>query len=121
MSISRKSFVNGSIVSALVIATGCAADDDGDEGADESEGGGDCSGGATANIATNHGHSASVSGADITAGAAKSYDIMGSSSHTHSISLSAADMTTLAGGASVMVTSTSGGADGHTHAVTLLC
>ncbi|HWB81366.1 MAG TPA: hypothetical protein VG755_40665 [Nannocystaceae bacterium] len=121
MTISRKSFVNGSIVSALVIATGCAADDDdGEDGADES-GGGDCSGGATANIGTNHGHSASVSGADVAAGAAKSYDITGSSPHSHMISLSAGDMATLAGGASVMVTSTSGGADGHTHAVTLLC
>jgi hypothetical protein len=118
--ITRKQFVQRSITAAIVVASGCSSDDANDEGAGES-GDADCSSGATGNISANHGHSASVPAADITAGAAKDYDITGTASHSHTISLDAMDMANLAGGASVMVTSTAGGTDGHTHDVTLLC
>ncbi len=115
--ITRKQFVSGGMVAAIVVASGCASDDA--EDGDESEGGSDCAGGADGNISGNHGHTASVSAADITAAAAKDYDIMGSSAHSHTISVSAAQMGELAAGDSVTVTSTM--AAGHTHDVTLAC
>jgi hypothetical protein len=116
--ITRKQFVQGSITAAIVVATGCSSDDTGDESGNES-GGADCSMGADGSISANHGHTASVPAADITAGAAKDYDIMGTATHTHTISLDATQMGNLAAGASVTVTSSS--ANNHTHDVTLLC
>jgi hypothetical protein len=122
-SITRKQFLQGGVVTAIVVsALGCASDDDtGDDGNadDSSGGGGDCSGGADGVISGNHGHSANVPAADITGAAAHDYDIMGTATHTHTISVSAAQMASLAGGDGVMVTSTM--TAGHTHDVTLSC
>lgn len=72
-----------------------------------------------ATIGTNHGHRLEIPPADIAAGSERTYDIRGSSGHAHSVTVSAANFATLAGGETVMLTSTSGG--GHTHAVTLVC
>lgn len=72
-------------------------------------------------IANNHpqAHTIEVTPADVEAGVEKLYDIMGASMHTHSVTVTAADFTTLAGGGSVMITSTMGGQ--HTHVVTVTC
>jgi hypothetical protein len=70
-------------------------------------------------IGTNHGHVLVVPPADVTAGVDRTYDIQGSSRHAHSVTISAANFATLAGGGTVMVTSTNGAA--HTHAVTVVC
>ncbi len=97
---------------------GCGDDGGGGGGG----GGGDGGGGScrpSASIGSNHGHTMVVSRADVEAGEGKSYDITGSSSHAHGVMLSASHFATLAGGGTVMVTSTSGG--GHTHAVTVTC
>ena len=119
----RRSFLRAAAATTVVgVALGCSADEDDDDTAADSEGGdADCSGGADGTIAGNHGHTASVSSADITAAAGKTYSIMGSSPHDHEITLGADDMAALASGMSVMVNSTSGGGDGHTHQVTLSC
>ena len=60
-----------------------------------------------------------VSAADVSAGAAKTYDILGTADHTHSVSLSAANFTSLQNGQSVNVSSTSGNA--HTHTILVMC
>lgn len=119
--ITRKQFLSVTVAAIVVPSLGCDDGDASNEGdaEGEEEGGGDCSAGADGTIASNHGHAASVPAADITAAAAKDYDIMGSSPHTHTISLSTADFAALAAGERVTVTSSSGG--GHTHGVTLEC
>ena len=73
----------------------------------------------TATIGANHGHSITVTAADITAGVDKTYDIKGTSAHPHAVTVSAAMFTMLKAGMAIMVTSTVGGA--HTHAVTVTC
>lgn len=73
----------------------------------------------TAAIGANHGHTITVSAADIMAGVDKTYDIKGSSAHPHSVMVSAAMFTMLKAGMAIMVTSTLVG--GHTHAVTVTC
>jgi hypothetical protein len=70
-------------------------------------------------IGTNHGHVLTVPPADVAAGADQTYDIRGTSGHTHSVTITAANFATLAGGGTVMVTSSNGAA--HTHAVTVIC
>ncbi len=72
-----------------------------------------------ATIGTNHGHVLMVPPADVSAGTERTYDIRGTSGHTHSVTLTAANFATLAGGGTVMVTSSNGAA--HTHAVTVVC
>lgn len=78
----------------------------------------ECIQGSTA-ISSNHGHTMTVSEADVTAGASKTYNIQGSSAHAHSVTLTAAHFTMLKANRSVTVVSTSGGA--HTHNVTVTC
>jgi len=75
--------------------------------------------GTIATIGTNHGHSITVTAADITAGVDKTYDIKGGSAHPHSVVISAAMFTMLKAGMSIMVASTVGG--GHTHSVMVTC
>lgn len=70
-------------------------------------------------IGANHGHVIVVSGADITAGVDKTYDIKGGSTHAHAVTVSAAMFTMLKAGMAIMVTSTVG--SGHTHPVTVTC
>jgi len=79
--------------------------------------------GCTVMIAANHVHAPHalvVPMEDVTAGAEKVYDIMGTAPHTHTITVTADMMTMLkAGGTMVMVTSTE--AEQHTHVVTITC
>lgn len=70
-------------------------------------------------IASNHGHTLTVSQADVTAGTLKMYSIKGTSAHDHTVTVSEGNFTTLRAGGTVQLTSTSGG--GHTHGVTIVC
>lgn len=79
-----------------------------------------CAGGAgNITIGSNHGHTLTVSQADIKAGVDKTYDITGSSSHPHTVTLTAADFATLAAGQTVDKTSSTDSA--HSHSVTVAC
>jgi hypothetical protein len=120
-SMTRKEFLHTGLAAMVAIPlVACSSDDGNDTAADGSgDGGGDCSGGATANIANNHGHVVDVTGSDISAGAAKDYDMMGTASHTHTLSVSADDMANLVAGMSVSLTSSV--TAGHSHGVTLSC
>ena len=75
--------------------------------------------GTQSSISANHGHSLTVSVADVQAGAARTYSIQGTSSHDHMVTLTAADFTSLQGNNSITVSSTAD--DGHTHSVTVRC
>jgi len=67
-------------------------------------------------ISANHGHTAVITAAQLTAGAAVNLELTVGNGHTHSVSLSAAEVTQVAGGTRVSKESTSEG--GHTHTVT---
>ena len=75
--------------------------------------------GTAVSIGTNHGHSLTVSKADVEAGTEKTYSIQGTSSHAHSVTLSAANFTALKSNTAISVTSTKG--DSHTHSVSVSC
>ncbi len=66
-------------------------------------------------ISGNHGHSAVITGAQLTAGGALQLDITGASSHPHTVSLSAAEISMIAGNQRVSKESTS--SNSHTHTV----
>ena len=131
----RKEFIKRS---ALVVAAGfpmatliqsCGDDDSTTpEEEEEEEENEDPGGSNTANcldngtnvdIASNHGHSLNVSKSDVTAGAEKTYSIMGSSSHSHEVTITANNFKQLQENKSITVNSNSGA--GHVHSVAVSC
>ena len=101
----------------------CSSSDDSSDNPDPDpnpNGQADClDNGTLSTIGSNHGHSLTVSTADVQAGAAKTYSIQGTSGHDHNVTLSAADFTQLQSNNTVTVSSTND--DGHTHSVTVRC
>ena len=71
----------------------------------------------TVSIGSNHGHSTTVTMADLMAATERTYDIEGAADHAHSVTVSAADFATLSNEGSVTLQSTLG--DGHSHSVTI--
>lgn len=67
-------------------------------------------------VGSNHGHSAVITAAQLTAAGAVSLDIRGQSDHPHTVSLSAAQIASIA--ASQRVSKESSSDDGHSHTVT---
>jgi hypothetical protein len=121
MKITRKQFLATGLAAAGaaagVAAAGCGGDDDGGGGGSS---GGDCSNSdASVEIGSNHGHGATVTSAEVTAGAAVVKDIQGGATHSHNLELSTADIEKLKGGGSVTKQSTGG--PGHEHSVTVRC
>jgi hypothetical protein len=74
------------------------------------------SGGRTGTISANHGHSATIMSAELTAGNAISLDIRGQATHPHTVAITQAEMVQIAGSQRVSKESTSN--DGHSHTVT---
>ena len=103
----RRDFLQNAMMAAFsgiaITIVGCGKDN---ASADQNE---------TGSISANHGHSAIVSAAQITAGAAIELNITGSSTHSHVVSLSASQINAIGQGTTVNVTSSSG--DSHTHLV----
>ena len=119
MEITRKEFLGG-LVSAVVLAA-CGDGEDDDEPTPDPEENANCTmNGTTVEISSNHGHALTVSKADVSAGAEKTYDIMGTSGHKHTLTISAAQFAMLKANTSIMATSTAS-SDGHTHKVNVLC
>jgi hypothetical protein len=79
-------------------------------------GGGAGQGDVAGAISGNHGHTAVVTGVQITAGNAVALDIRGTANHPHTVNLSAADVGMIGQGRRVSTTSSTD--DGHTHTVT---
>jgi hypothetical protein len=67
-------------------------------------------------VSSNHGHTAVITGAQLTAGGALSLDITGTGSHPHTVELAAADLTSIA--ANTRVSKESSNNNGHSHTVT---
>ena len=70
----------------------------------------------TGQISANHGHTAVITNAQLTAGGAVALDIAGSGGHSHTVSLSAAEVVQIRDGQRVAKESSS--TSGHTHTVT---
>jgi len=124
----RKSFLQkGLAVLALGVSVApiiSCSSDSGDSGPNTGNGqgnnGADClANGTTSNIGSNHGHTLTVSKADVEAGSEKTYSIQGGSSHNHTIRVTAAHFTDLKSNKSVTVTSSTD--NSHTHSVTISC
>ncbi len=122
----RKTFLKkaaGAVVVAVPAYSliGCSNDDSTNVAPPEDPSATDClaNGANATTITSNHGHSLSVSRADIDAGVAKTYSIQGTSGHDHNITLTAANFNTLKSAKTIQVESTSGGS--HRHDVTVTC
>lgn len=121
----RKTFIQKSMGAMLIAGPtfylfGCSSSDDGGVETSKPNADADClANGTTTTIASNHGHTLTVSKADVQAGAAKTYSIQGTSGHNHTIHLTAANFTALKDNLSISVTSTND--DDHTHAVQVSC
>ena len=74
------------------------------------------SGSFTGTVSANHGHTAVVTAAQITAAGAVNLDIMGTATHPHTVSLTATQVGQIGNRQQVVVTSTTN--DGHQHTVT---
>ena len=74
------------------------------------------SGDKSGSISGNHGHTAVITAAQLTAAGAVDLDISGQAGHPHTVSLSAAEVTQIAQGARVSKASTTNA--GHAHTVT---
>lgn len=67
-------------------------------------------------VGTNHGHTAVITAAELTAGNAVSLDITGNANHPHTVDLTDVEVGQIAGGMRVQKTSSND--DGHAHTVT---
>ncbi len=115
--IGRREFSEKALLALLsgVAVTVSACGGGGDSGspsAPSSPAAGDESG----TISGNHGHSAVISAAQLSAGAAVTLQIRGAASHPHSVDLSGAEVQSVAAGQRVGKSSSN--EDGHTHTVT---
>jgi hypothetical protein len=72
-------------------------------------------------ITANHGHTLTISAADVDSTVNKIYSIMGGATHDHSITLTPAQLQMIKVMNAVVVTSTLGGSPSHTHDVTVNC
>jgi hypothetical protein len=70
----------------------------------------------TGSISANHGHTAVITGAQITAGNAVSLNIQGTATHAHTVEISQTDLQNLKNRQAVTRDSTNN--SGHTHTVT---
>jgi hypothetical protein len=101
------------VLSGVTISiTGCG----GDDSPTAPGGGGGGTGGATASVSANHGHTATLSAAQLSAGTDVVLDIRGSANHPHTVALSGPEVVSIANRQRVSKTSSS--EDGHNHTVT---
>ena len=70
----------------------------------------------TGSISANHGHTAAIAAAEITAGTAFTLNITGTATHPHNVDVLQADLMSLQNRQTVRKTSTTN--DGHSHTVT---
>ncbi len=102
-----------------ILSCSSSVDDPTPDGADADADKNCLANGTVGSVSANHGHSITVSTADVAAGVEKQYDIQGSSAHNHVVTVSESAFASLANNQQISVNSTTG--DGHTHSVTISC
>ena len=90
--IGRREFSRSAVIALLSAATITIADCGGDGSSNPSPSPTPTPGDVTGTVSANHGHTAVVTAAQITAANAVSLDIRGSATHPHSVELSAAEV-----------------------------
>lgn len=75
--------------------------------------------GTSVSIGSNHGHTLTVSTADVAAGTEKTYSIEGSGGHDHVVTITAAQFSTLQSNEGIQVTSST--SSSHMHTITVNC
>jgi hypothetical protein len=119
MNLTRKEFLS-TVVTAVAGAAGAAWLAGCGSSGDDDGGGGDClANGTSASISGNHGHTLTVSKADVMMATAHTYDITGAADHGHMVTISASAFGMLATNQSVMTVSTTGA--NHTHNIMVTC
>ncbi len=117
MSMTRNEFLR-SIVGIGVGAVGVAVIAGcGDDGGSAIDAGNVCTN-PTNQIGSNHGHTLTVTLADVDAAVNKTYDITGTADHAHMVTITAAQFTQIKNGQTLNLTSTS---TAHTHNVVVMC
>jgi hypothetical protein len=99
------------LAGVTITISGCGGDDS-PTGPSPNGGSGD----EVAAISENHGHTAVITAAQLSAGNALSLNIQGSAPHPHTVQITAAEVQTIANGQRVTKESTN--EDSHTHLVT---
>ena len=97
------------LAAATITITGCGDDDDGPDNGPSGQG-------EVGTISANHGHTVTLSTAQITAGGALQLTLTTGNGHTHTIDLTAAQVVAIGQNQQVSVTSTTN--DAHNHTVT---
>jgi len=110
----RREFTTRSLLAMLsgvaITISGCGGGSDG--GPSTPSGGG--SGSKTGSITGNHGHSAVITSAELTAGAQLSLNIQSSADHNHTVQLTAAEVVSIRDGRQVAKMSSNTQAHDHT-------
>ena len=116
--IGRREFSRSAVIALLGAATITIADcgDGGSSNPSPSPSPTPTPGDVAGAVSANHGHTAVVTAAQITAANAVSLDIRGSATHPHTVELSAAEVGMI--GNRQMVSKTSSNDSGHMHTVT---
>jgi hypothetical protein len=116
--VTRRDFTLESALALLagvtITITGCGDDDDNSPGPTSPSPTPAAS--VTGSVSANHGHEATISGAQITSGGALSLDIRGSASHPHTVQVSSAQLQSI--GARQQVAIASSTDNNHSHTVT---
>ena len=103
-----------------LVLVNCSSDSDDPPAPGSSGSEKDClANGTSSSIGGNHGHSLTVSKADVEAGVETDYNIQGTSTHGHSVTVTTSHFDSLKNNQSVTVSSSAGG--GHTHSITVSC
>ena len=120
MNLTRKEFLSSVVTTVAgaagaLLLTACGGGDSGSDAAPPN-----CAmNGTTTNIVGNHGHTLTVSKADIAAGASKMYDITGTADHTHHVTIGMSSFGMLMNNMTVMTMSTTDA--GHQHSISISC
>src|SRR5262245_39853447 len=105
------------LAGATITISGCGDDNDNPgTGPSGGGGGGGTQGDEVGSISANHGHTVSVTSAQITAGSALTATLTTGNGHTHTISLTGAQVVSIGQNQQVSVVSTTDA--GHDHTVT---
>lgn len=119
-SYSRREFTSASVLAILstvpILVSGCGGDNSSPTAPSASTGGQTTgTGSVTGIVGENHGHSAVVTGAQLTGGQDILLDITGVADHRHAVTITVAELNQIAGGA--RVSKTSSVTDAHSHIV----
>ena len=104
------------LAGVAITITACGSDSPSSPSPSPGSGGGAASGDVSGAVSANHGHIATITAAQITAGGALSLNIMGNATHAHMVSLTASQLQQIGTRQRLAVVSTTDA--GHDHTVT---